>query len=106
MRRLLEKRRDVEAVVCVNNLVFFGAAEAANDFEIRSGRTLMMAGFDIGGYAKLLKRPLISADQSMGQLAEAAVGLLLKKGDAAGGPPPNRVIPIYLNRYRLAGSGI
>ncbi len=101
MHRLLDRRRDVDAVFCVNNLVFFGAAEAANEFELQSGRSLMMAGFDIGNTAGLLQRPLISADQNLAELADAAVSLLLRQGKDAGGQETNRTIPIQLNKYRL-----
>lgn len=98
MLRLLEQRPDVEAVICVNNLVFFGAAGPVNEFELRQARPVMMAGFDIGEYASLLKRPLISADQDLAELARNAVGLLL---EAEAGADRHRTIPVAIAKHRL-----
>ena len=102
MEKLLERCPDVEAVVCVNNLVFFGAAQVANQFEVGHERNLMMAAFDIGEYANLLKRPLLSADQNMDELAGAAVRLLLSPGGDDGSRENHITIPIPINRYRLS----
>lgn len=99
MTRLLEQHPDVEAVFCINNLVFFGSAGPVNLFELREGRQIMMAGFDISHYSSLLKRPLISADQNLGRLAEAAVGLLLNP--EASGKDIHKTIPVSIVKHRL-----
>jgi len=121
--RLLDRRSDIEALFCVNNLVFFGAARVVNLFEERTGRDLMMGGFDVGEFAAFCKRPLVSADQNLEEMAAAAVSLLLTSGvgaddrvdsaaeipepsgtlGAAGaGPGGNhRTIPVTINSYRV-----
>jgi DNA-binding LacI/PurR family transcriptional regulator len=86
----------------VNNLVFFGAAKVANQFEVGRERNLMMAAFDIGEYANLLKRPLLSADQNMDELAGAAVRLLLSPGGDDGSRENHIAIPIPISKYRLS----
>jgi LacI family transcriptional regulator len=101
MARLLDERPDVEAVFCVNNLVFYGAVGPVNDFELRQARPVMMAGFDVGDYASLMKRPLISADQNLGELAGAAVGLLLDPEPGAAGADNHKTIPVAIVRHRL-----
>jgi LacI family transcriptional regulator len=101
MGRLLEERPDVEAVFCVNNLVFYGAVGPANEFELRQARPVMMAGFDIGDYASLMKRPLISADQNLGELADAAVGLFLAAAGGAAEGDSHKTIPVSIVRHRL-----
>jgi len=102
MEKLLDGRPEVEAVFCVNNLVFFGAAGPANRFELQQGRPLMMAGFDIGLYANLLKRPLISADQNLGELASTAVGLLLDPDARSSSTANHKVIPVSVVKHRLS----
>jgi LacI family transcriptional regulator len=101
LERLFERRSDTEAVFCVNNLVFFGAAKIANRLEIRQGRPLMMAGFDIGEYSNLFKWPLISADQNLAELARGAVRLLLPRVSDAEIKDTHLVVPISVNKYRL-----
>lgn len=77
MEKILNKCPDVEAVFCVNNQVFFGAIKIVQKYEIREGRSIMMAAFDIGHYCNMFKRPLLCANQDMDSLAESAVNLLL-----------------------------
>jgi len=101
MENLLELRSDVEAVFCVNNLVYFGAVKVANQFEVECQRRLMMAGFDIGEYCNLCPRPIISADQSIEEMANSAVNLLLDR-IARREPLRNQVvIPVTVNKTRL-----
>jgi LacI family transcriptional regulator len=103
MEKLSARRDDVDAVFCVNNLVYFGAIKIAHQFEVRRGRTLMLAGFDIGSYRNLCTRPLISADQNLGELAEAAVRLLLSPKIGPGSEENHLIIPISVNRFGLPG---
>jgi LacI family transcriptional regulator len=103
MEKLLGRRSDVEAVFCVNNLVFFGAVRVAHQFEARHGRTLMLAGFDIGKYRNLCTRPLISADQNLGELAGAAVRLLLSPITGPGSEDNHLIIPLSVNTFGLPG---
>jgi LacI family transcriptional regulator len=101
METLLALHPDVEAVLCVNNLVFFGGIKAVNRFEMRTGRSLMLAGFDLGEYRNLCARPLISADQDLGALATSAVELLLAQIAAPGSRRDHVLIPIDVSTYRF-----
>ena len=47
MAALLSKAPDIKAVFCVNNLVFIGAMKIVQEHEIRTGRHILMAAFDI-----------------------------------------------------------
>jgi LacI family transcriptional regulator len=101
MARLLKDCPDVEAVVCVNNLVFFGAIKVVQKFEVREDRSIMMAAFDIGQYCNLFKRPLICANQDLDVLAETSVSLLLDQID--GVPLQNHqiMIPTDVSDFRI-----
>jgi LacI family transcriptional regulator len=122
MERLLRRHGDVEAVVCVNNLVYFGAAKAARLIAKRSNRTPVMGAFDIGEFGFVCHRPLISADQNLEAMAEAAVSLILSsevvkesvKAPSRSEPsaPPaqeaeetssedHRIIPFAINAYHV-----
>lgn len=101
MTKALELRPDLDAVFCVNNLVFFGATRVVREYEQRQGRQLMMAGFDIGHYRRLLDRPLITADQDLDALAHAAVNLLLSLINRTPLEKTQLMLPITLHRHRL-----
>ena len=101
MEKLLNKCPDVEAVFCVNNLVFFGAIKTVQKYESHIGRSIMMAAFDIGQYCNMFKRPLLCANQEMDALAESSVNLLL---DQITGKTPQAnqiMIPTRVNEFRI-----
>ena len=77
MENMLKKHPDIEAVLCVNNLVFFGAIGAVQRFEAETKRSIMMAAFDIGPYCHMFKRPLLCGNQDLKVLADSAVSLLM-----------------------------
>jgi DNA-binding LacI/PurR family transcriptional regulator len=64
----------------------------------------MLAGFDIGKYRNLCTRPLISADQNLGELAASAVRLLLSPKASPGDEENHLVIPISVHAFGLPGS--
>lgn len=101
MEKLLKRNIDLEAVFCVNNLVFFGAMKIVQNYEKLQRRSIMMAGFDISHYANILERPFISADQDIEKLASSAVLLLLDRINNRPRLENNIILPISVNKYRL-----
>jgi LacI family transcriptional regulator len=101
MREILNRTPDLEAVVCVNNLVFFGAIKAVNEHELKHKKQVMMAGFDIDGFCSMFNKPMISADQDLRELAGSAVALLLSQIADSKIEEKHRIIPISINKYRL-----
>ena len=101
MEKLLKRNIDLEAVFCVNNLVFFGAMKIVQNYEKPQKRSIMMAGFDISNYANVFERPLISADQDIESLASSAVLLLLDRINNRLSLENNIILPISVNKYRL-----
>ncbi|HPW16770.1 MAG TPA: LacI family DNA-binding transcriptional regulator [Candidatus Aminicenantes bacterium] len=78
MADLLARCPEIEAVFCVNNLVFLGAMAHVQKHEIETGRRILMAAFDIAPYCDMFKRPLVCATQDREKLADTAVSLLIK----------------------------
>ncbi len=101
MDRVGKARPDLEAVFCVNNLVFFGAVRVAREYEQKLGRSIMMAGFDISHYVNLFERPVISADQDVDALAGAAVNLLLSLINKKKLEKTQLMLPIAIHKHRL-----
>jgi len=101
MEDLFESCPDVEVVICVNNLVFFGAIKVVQKFEAQKGSSIIMAAFDIGHYCNLFKRPILCANQDLGIMAESAVNLLLDQIE--GKIPQNHqiMIPTVVNDFRI-----
>jgi LacI family transcriptional regulator len=101
MEKLLNKCPDVDAVFCVNNLVFFGAIKTVQMYESRKGVSIMMAAFDIGHYCSMFKRPLLCANQDIDALAESAVNLLLDQIEGKNPQNHQIMIPIRMNDFRI-----
>lgn len=101
MEKILRTSPDVEAVLCVNNLVFFGAIKTIQRYEIKNGCTIMMAAFDIGQYCNMFKRPLLCANQDIGSLAESAVDLLLDQIEGKVLQNHQVMIPSSVNDFRI-----
>ncbi len=101
MKKLLEKFPDIEAVLCVNNLVFFGAMKIVQKYESTHNHSIMLAAFDIGRYCNIFKRPLISANQDLGILARSAVTLLIDKIKNNPIRENQLIAPILVDRYRI-----
>lgn len=101
MEKLLEQAPDIEAVFCVNNLVFFGAMKIVQKYESKYNCSVMMAAFDIGRYCNIFKRPLISANQDLGILSRSAVSLLIDKIENNPSRENQLIAPIFVDRYRL-----
>jgi LacI family transcriptional regulator len=101
MTMLLKKRSDIEAVLCINNLVFFGAMKVVQQYERKNNCSIMMSAFDVGRYCDILKRPLISADQNLQELARAAGKLILARISNVEIEENHVVLPIAINKHRL-----
>ncbi len=94
-------RADAEAVFCVNNLVFIGAMKTVQKHETETGRSIMMAAFDIDRYCEIFKRPLLCANQDQEKLASNAVALLVQGIQNAIGPDRHLVVPMSIGRHRI-----
>ena len=105
MEKLLSDFPDVEAVVCVNNLVFFGAMKVVQEYETKGGKPFMMAAFDIGHYCSMFKRPLICANQDLGALAETGVSLLLDQIENRPMKNHHLMIPSEVCSFRINKTG-
>ncbi len=101
METLLEREPDIEAVFCVNNLVFIGAMKVVQRHEIETGRSIVMAAFDINRYCEILKRPLLCANQDLEKLAASAVALLIGGIQNTVGPNRHLIVPMSLGRHRI-----
>jgi LacI family transcriptional regulator len=101
MAALLEHDPETRAVVCVNNLVFIGAMKAVQKHEVETGRSIMMAAFDINPYCEIFKRPLLCASQNQERLAVEAVSLLIDGIRHTPRPDKQVVVPVRVGRYRL-----
>ncbi len=101
METIFAKRGDLQAVFCVNNLVFFGALKVVQKIESESKRHILISAFDVGRYCNFIQRPLICANQDLEKLAESAINLLLDR--IKGKPKHNHqiVIPISVKKYRI-----
>lgn len=100
MEKLLARAPDIEAVFCVNNLVFLGAMRIVQQEEARTKRTFLMAAFDIRPYCGIFKRPLLCANQNLQLMADSVVNLLI---DSINGHPRKEnqiVLPIFVDKHR------
>jgi DNA-binding LacI/PurR family transcriptional regulator len=61
----------------------------------------MMSAFDIGRYSSMFKRPLISANQDLGEISTAAVDLLLDRINDRPRRQNQIIMPITVDKYRL-----
>ncbi len=101
MLLLLEREPDIEAVFCVNNLVFLGAMKVVQQKEIKNGKYIMMAAFDIERYCNIFKRPLVCANQDLEKLAREVVSLLVDKINAVPRKDIHLILPIHVGTHRI-----
>lgn len=101
MQAVLREKPDIQAVFCVNNLVFLGAMKAIQESEMRGGPPMMIAAFDIGRYCNLFKRPLICANQDIDAIGVTAVQLLLNQIEESVGQKNHVIVPIEVCKYRI-----
>jgi LacI family transcriptional regulator len=101
MAMLLEREPEIRAVFCVNNLVFIGAMKIVQKHEIETGRSIMMAAFDIDRYCDIFKRPLLCAKQDKEKLAANAVALLMDGIRNTIGPDRHVVVPVCVGKFRI-----
>jgi LacI family transcriptional regulator len=101
MHLLLERAPDIEAVFCVNNLVFLGAMKVVQQRELKTDKYIMMSAFDIDRYCNIFKRPLISANQDLQKLANEAVSLLIDKINKKLRIDTQLILPVQVNSHRI-----
>ena len=101
MATLLEREPAIGAVFCVNNLVFIGAMKVVQKHETETGRSIMMAAFDIDRYCEIFKRPLICARQDQEKLASNAVALLIEGIRNSVRADRHLIVPVCIGKHRL-----
>lgn len=101
MLEILNRSPDIEAVVCVNNLVFIGAIKAVNELELKHQKRVMMAGFDINEFCATSRRPVISANQNLSEMTRSTVMMLLTQISGSKIAEKHMTIPISIIKYRL-----
>lgn len=101
MSTVLEIDPEIEAVFCVNNMVFLGAMKKIQEHEMQKDVSVMMAGFDIRRYCNIFKRPLLCANQDLETVAETAVNLLLDKINKNFSPQNHVMVPVNVSSHRL-----
>ena len=100
MPLILERAPDIEAVFCVNNLVFLGAMKIVQQQEVKTNKNIMMAAFDIKRYCNIFKRPLVCANQDLQKLAYAVVSLLIDKINGKSRTDTHLILPIQIMTHR------
>ncbi len=101
MHIIVEREFDVEAVFCVNNLVFLGAMKIVQEHEKKTNQPILMAAFDISHYCDLFKRPLVCANQDLVKLANSVVALLISKINEVPNTDHHLILPMLVEKYRL-----
>lgn len=101
MQLLLQRAPDIQAVFCVNNLVFLGAMKVVQQHELKTDRYIMMSAFDIGRYCNIFKRPLICANQDLQKLANEAVSLLIDEIEKKERKDNHLILPIHVDSHRI-----
>jgi LacI family transcriptional regulator len=101
MRTLLSRIPDISAVLCINNLVFLGAMKVVHQHEAKTRKPIMLAAFDIDRHSGLFRRPLLSANQDMESLADAAVSLLLHRINGRPVKDGHVTVPVRIDQYRV-----
>lgn len=101
MADLVARCPDIEAVFCVNNLVFLGAMKIVQTHEINTDHRILMSAFDIKPYCGMFKRPLVCASQDRERLADTAVSLLIKGIEDPLGTHDHVTLPIEISLHRI-----
>jgi LacI family transcriptional regulator len=100
MTLLLEREPDIQAVFCVNNLVFIGAMKIVQLHEMKAKPNILMAAFDISRYCNIFKRPIVCANQDLHRLADEAVSLLMGTVNNVPQIKNQVVLPLEVEKYR------
>jgi LacI family transcriptional regulator len=102
MLKLLESSVRPRAVFCANDLMAFGAIEAAATAGLRVPEDLAVAGFDDIDAASLVRPSLTTVENSARELGAKAVGLLLDRMRGADGPPVEVQVGFSLKKRESA----
>lgn len=103
MESLVGKLDELDAIFCVNNLVFLGAMGVAQKYEVDFGSKgyIQLAAFDIARYCNLFKRPMVCANQNLNVLAGSAVSLMLDQINQTPRRDIHINLPIYIEKHRV-----
>jgi LacI family transcriptional regulator len=102
MLKLLESGVRPRAVFCANDLMAFGAIEAAGTAGLRVPEDLAVAGFDDIDAASLVRPSLTTVENSARELGAKAVRLLLDRMRGADGPPVEVQVGFSLKKRESA----
>lgn len=79
MQQLLERRPVIEAAVCYNDIVAFGALSALGERGLRAGKDFALMGFDNVLDAEYSNPPLSTVDIRPSELGQQAAAVLLAR---------------------------
>jgi LacI family transcriptional regulator len=96
MRRLLRQTPRPDALFCVNDVVAFGALDAAREAGVSVPDDLWVVGFDDTEMATWAAFDLTTVRQPIAKLAEVGIDLLIERMRARDAPPTSRRLPADL----------
>jgi DNA-binding LacI/PurR family transcriptional regulator len=92
LRELLARRPDLEAVVCVSDLMAIGVIDAAREsFGLKVPETLSVVGFDGSGPATWASYRVTSIRQPVSRMTEAAIAMLMERMEDPAIPAERRL---------------
>lgn len=109
LNALLTRRRDIDAVVALNDMSAFGALSALTDHGLRVPQDVLLSGFDNTEAAVTSWPPLTSVDPGLEEQGGRAVDLVLQLADGLPCPPqvtiPSRLVVRASTRVRGEAAG-
>jgi len=94
MRRLLDLEHQPDAVFCVSDLLAVGAIHMIHEAGLRVPQDIAVAGFDNIKEGEFANPPLTTVGPEKGEVAEAALELLVSRLDDSA-QPPRHISPRY-----------
>ena len=104
MRRLLDMEHRPDAVFCVSDLLAVGAIHTIHEARLRVPQDIAVVGFDNIKEGQFTNPPLTTVGPDKGEVAEAALELLLSRLDNSV-QPPRHISPSYELHVRASSAG-
>ena len=105
MQGLLERRPDLDAVFCFNDLLAIGALRALREAGRRVPDDVAVVGFDDVEECRYTAPPLTSVAPDKQAIADSAVGLLVRRIEEEGAVEPQEVFPPFALAVRASTAG-
>jgi DNA-binding LacI/PurR family transcriptional regulator len=105
MQGLLQRRPDLDAVFCFNDLLAIGALRALREAGRRVPDDVAVVGFDDVEECRYTAPPLTSVAPDKEAIARAAVDLLVRRIDQEPGLEPQEVFPPFTLTVRESTAG-